>query len=288
MREKILSFCESMLERVKRFGYANDVDYEYIRLCNKILKEGVYRQGRNGGTYSIFGHQVRFDLSKGLPILTTKKVLTKALIHELVWFLKGDTSIKYLKDNGVKIWDLWENENGDLPFTYPHQWRKFSNTHGEPVDQIAKIIETLKKDPNSRRIILSAWNPTEIEKAALPWCHTLFQFYVSNGKLSCQLYQRSGDAPLGIVFNWTSYALLVYVVAQIVGLEPGEFIWSAGDVHIYENQVDALKTQLKRKSHSLPFVKINPELKNIDDFKFEDVEILGYTSEPFIKIPVSK
>lgn len=286
--QKIINLLELWVAKLKKMEYRNEVDYEYIKLCKKILQEGVYREGRNGGTYSIFGYQVRFDLSKGLPILTTKKVLTRAIIHELIWFLKGNTSTQYLKDNKVSIWDLWVDDAGNLPFTYPHQWRQYSNSHGQPVDQIAKVLEMLKTEPHSRRIIVSAWNPTEVEKAALPWCHTLFQFYVSNGKLSCQLYQRSGDAPLGIVYNWTSYALLVYIMAQLVGLEPGEFIWTAGDVHIYENQVAALKTQFSKASHNLPQVIINPNLKNIDDLKFEDIQIVNYISECFIKIPVSK
>lgn len=288
MKDKIINFIEGILEKVKRSGYANDVDYQYIKLCKKILKEGVRREGRNGATYSIFGAQMRFDLSKGLPILTTKKIVTRSVIHELIWLLKGDTSAKYLKENKVGIWDLWINEQGDLPYTYPRQWRHFPNPHGQPIDQIAKAINELKNNPSSRRIIVSAWNPAEIELAALPACHALFQFYVQNGKLSCQLYQRSSDAPIGWSFNIFSYSLLVFILSQICGLEAGEFIWTGGDVHIYENQIEALKTQFEKKSHPLPRVKINPELKNIDDLKFEDIEIIGYQSEPFIKIPVSQ
>lgn len=288
MLDFIIEKIEFLLEKIKRRGYKNDVDYQYIKLAKKILKEGVYREGRNGGTYSIFGAQMRFDLSKGLPILTTKKIVTKATIHELIWFIKGDTSAKYLKDNNVKIWDLWIDENGNLPYTYPQQWRKFNNTHGEPVDQLANAINLIKTEPNSRRIIVSSWSPSEVNKAALPWCHALFQFYVKEGKLSCQLYQRSGDLPIGNPINWASYAILTHVIAHICGLDVGEFIWSVGDVHIYENQVAALKTQFNRKSHKLPHIKINPNLKNIDDLKFEDIEIIGYKSEPFIKIPVSK
>jgi thymidylate synthase len=288
MKDKIINFLETLLEKAKRSGYANDVDYEYIKLCKKILKEGVRREGRNGATYSIFGAQVRFDLSKGMPLLTTKKVVTRSVVHELIWLLKGETSAKYLKDNKVGIWDLWVNEQGDLPYTYPRQWRQFPNPHGKPIDQIAKAINDIKNNPSSRRIVVSAWNPAEIEMAALPACHALFQFYVSEGKLSCQLYQRSGDAPLGICFNWYSYALLTAIVAQICGLELGEFIWTGGDVHIYENQIEALKTQFGRKSHPLPKVKINPNLKSIDELKFEDIELIGYKSEDFIKIPVSQ
>ena len=288
MKDLIISYIESLLEKVKKNGYANDVDYEYIKLCKKILKEGVRREGRNGATYSLFGAQLRFDLSKGVPLLTTKKILTRSVIHELIWLLKGKTSAQYLKENKVGIWDLWINEDGDLPFTYPRQWRSFPNPHGEPVDQIAKAIDDIKNNPSSRRIVVSAWNPAEIEKAALPACHALFQFYVSEGKLSCQLYQRSCDFFLGGPFNFFSYALLVFILAQICGLEVGEFVWTGGDIHVYENQIEAFMPQLKRKSHPLAQVKINPNLKNIDDLKFEDIEILNYQSEAFIKIPVSK
>lgn len=284
----LIKLLDSISYKLKTYKFKNDVDYQYISLCKKILNEGVYRQGRNGGTYSIFGAQVRFDLSKGLPLLTTKKILTRSVIHELIWLLKGNTSAQYLKDNKVGIWDLWINESGDLPYTYPRQWRHFPNPHGHPIDQITKAINDLKTNPSSRRIIVSAWNPAEIDLAALPACHSLFQFYVSNGKLSCQLYQRSGDLPLGIPFNWISYALLTYVFAQICNLQVGEFIWTGGDVHIYENQVEALKTQFDRPSHKLAQVKINPDLQNIDDLKFEDIEILDYKSEAFIKIPVSQ
>lgn len=286
--EKMKRLISDLFWKLKKYTYKNDVDYQYLTLCRKILQEGVKREGRNGATYSIFGYQARFDLSKGLPLLTTKKVLTRSVIHELIWLLKGETSSKYLKENKVGIWDLWINEDGDLPFTYPRQWRHFPNPHGQAVDQIAKAINDIKNNPSSRRIIVSAWNPAEIDLAALPACHALFQFYVSEGKLSCQLYQRSGDAPLGICFNWISYAILTHIVAHICGLEVGDFIWTGGDVHIYENQIQALKTQFDRKSHGLAKIKINPELKNIDDLKFEDIEILDYKSEAFIKIPVSQ
>lgn len=276
------------LEKLDRLKYKNDVDYQYLKLCKKILDEGVYREGRNGGTYSIFGAQMRFDLSKGLPMLTTKKIVVRSVIHELIWLLKGDTSAKYLKDNKVGIWDLWIDEKGDLPYTYPRQWRSFPNPHGAPIDQIAKAINDIKNNPSSRRIVVSAWNPAEIEIAALPPCHAFFQFYVANGKLSCQLMQRSCDKALGGPFNYFSYALLTCIIAHICGLKPGELVWTGGDIHIYANQVEALKTQFGRKSHPLPTLKINPELKNIDDLKFEDIEIVGYVSEPFIKIPVSE
>lgn len=284
----LIEKIESLIEKFKRRNYVNDVDYEYIRLCKKVLQKGVYRKGRNGGTYSLFMEQLRFDLSKGLPMLTTKKIVTKSVIHELVWLLKGDTSAKYLKDNKVGIWDLWINKEGDLPYTYPRQWRKYPNPHGEPVDQIAKAINDIKNTPASRRIIVNAWNPAEMDLAALPACHAFFQFFVAEGKLSCHILCRSQDLALGTPFNWLSYAILTHIIAQICNLEVGELIWTGGDVHIYENQVDALKTQFNKKSHPLPKLKINPELKNIDDFKFEDVEVVDYKSEPFIKIPVSQ
>ena len=284
MLSKLIKF----LENLEKSNYKNDTDYQYLKLGKKILDEGAFRQGRNGGTYSIFGAQMRFDLSQGLPILTTKKIVTRSVIHELIWLLKGETSAKYLVDNKVGIWDLWIDEKGDLPYTYPRQWRHFPNPHGEPIDQIAKAINDLKNNPSSRRIIVSAWNPAEIEMAALPACHSLFQFYVTEGKLSCQLYQRSCDFLLGVPFNLVSYALLVHIMAQICNLQVGEFVWTGGDVHIYENQVQAGMAQFSRPSHKLPTVKINPNLKNIDDLKFEDVEIIGYKSEPFIKIPVSE
>jgi thymidylate synthase len=284
MIQKLINF----LNKLDKRKYKNNADCEYITLCKKILDKGVFRKGRNGNTYSIFGVQVKFNLADGLPLLTTKKVLTRSIIHELIWLLKGDTSAKYLKDNKVGIWDLWIKEDGDLPYTYPRQWRKFPNTHGEPIDQIANAINDIKNNPSSRRIIVCAWNPSETELAALPPCHSLFQFFVSDNKLSCQLYQRSGDLALGVPFNWASYAILTHVVAQVCNLEVGEFIWTGGDIHIYENQIESLKTQFNRKSHKLPKVKINPNLKNIDDLKFEDIEIIGYESEPFIKIPVTE
>lgn len=288
VKEWLINLNLKIINSVDRMEYKNDVDYEYIKLCKKILNEGVRREGRNGATYSIFGAKVRFDLNKGLPILTTKKIVTRSVIHELIWFLKGDTSAKYLVDNNVHIWDLWIDKDGNLPFTYPKQWRAFSNANGPAIDQVAEVIETLKKDPYSRRNIISAWNPSELKQAALPWCHTLYQFYVADGKLSCQFFCRSQDISLGTPFNWVSAATLVFILCHLTGLKPGELIWVGGDVHIYENQIESLKTQFGRSSHSLPSVKINPDLKNIDDIKFEDIEIVGYKSENFIKIPVSK
>lgn len=285
---KIIDFIESILEKIKRIGYKNEVDYQYIKLVKKILKEGVYRQGRNGGTFSIFSAQIRFDLSKGLPLLTTKKVLTRSVIHELIWMLKGDISAKYLKDNKVGIWDLWIDEHGNLPNTYPMLWRHYPNPEGSPVDQIAKIIDQLKKDPSSRRIILSAWHSGLIETAALPPCHNMAQFYVENNKLSCLLIMRSSDFALGAPFNFLQYALLTHLIAHVTGYEIGELIWTGGDVHIYENQAEIIKEQFKRKSHPLAQIKINPNLKSIDDVKFEDIEIINYVSEEMIKMPVSK
>ena len=283
----MINSLERLFLKFKKRHYQNDTDYQYIELVKKILREGTFRPGRNGNTYSIFGHQMRFDLEQGLPILTTKKVITRAVIHELIWLLRGDTSAKYLIDNNVKIWDLWIKD-GDLPYTYPRQWRHFPNPHGEPIDQIARAIHDLKNNPASRRIIVSAWNPAEIDIAALPACHSMFQFYVVDGRLSCQLYQRSCDAPIGLSFNLVSYALLVHVFAQICGLKPGEFIWTGGDVHIYENQIPAIKEQLKRRSHKLPRVEINPKLTDIDKLTFDDITIVDYVSEPFLKIPVSE
>lgn len=292
----IIDKIQALLEKVKRIGYKNDVDYEYIKLAKKILKEGVYRQGRNGGTYSIFGAQMRFDLSKGLPILTTRKMFYRSTIHELIWFIKGDTSAKYLKDNNVGIWDLWIDEKGDLPHTYPEQWRKFPGANGIKIDQLANAIELIKKDPYSRRIIVNSWNPAFLvesgakkeDQVALPWCHSFFQFYVQNGKLSCHFYQRSADFALGTVSLWSTYSIVVYLVAQICNLEVGELIWSGGDVHIYENQIESMSKIFGKKTHKLPQVKINPNLKNIDDLKFEDIEIIDYKHEAFIKIPVSQ
>lgn len=264
--------------------FSNKVDLEYFKLIKLIMRKGVKKNTRNGITKSIFGYQCRFDLTKNFPILTMKKTLWKPIVHELIWFLKGDTSPKYLHDNNVKIWDLWINDKNDLPLTYPHQWRKY----GKGFDQIKNAINLIKNDPNSRRIIVSAWNPEEVEDAALPWCHTLFQFYVSNGKLSCHLYQRSSDIALSWSYNISSYSLLTFMMAQVTGLEPGEFIWSVGDVHIYENQISTLKTQLSGESFKLPTVQLNKSITEIDSFKFQDIKLLNYQHGPFVKIPVTK
>lgn len=288
MKDKIINFIEGLLEKVKRSGYTNDVDYQYLALGKKILKEGVRREGRNGATYSVFHDSMTFDLSKGLPILTTKKIVTRSIIHELIWMLKGDISAKYLKENNVGIWDLWIDKDGNLPNTYPMLWRKYPNPNGGTTDQIATIIEQLKKEPTSRRIILSAWHASLISSAALPPCHNLMQLYVNGNKLSGLLYMRSNDFALGNPFNITQYSLLIYLLAHLSGLEVGNFTYVGGDIHLYENQIQAFKTQFGRRSHPLPILKINPELKKIDDVKFEDFEIIGYQSEAFIKIPVSQ
>lgn len=264
--------------------FSNKTDEEYFKLIRFIMKNGVNKPTRNGMTKSIFGYQCRFDLTKSFPIVTMKKTLWKPIVHELIWFLKGDTSPKYLHDNNVKIWDLWINDNNDLPLTYPHQWRKY----GSGFDQIKNAVNLIKNDPNNRRIIVSAWNPEEVDKAALPWCHTLFQFYVSEGKLSCHLYQRSSDASLSWSYNVSSYSLLTCMMAQVTGLQPGEFIWSAGDVHIYENQISTIKTQLSGESFKLPTIRLNKSVTEIDRFSFEDIELLNYRHGPFIKIPVTK
>jgi len=260
----------------------------YLDLLRHILEKGAKKDDRTGtGTISAFGYQMRFDLQAGFPLVTTKKVHTKSIIHELLWFLKGETNIKYLKDNGVSIWDEWADENGDLGPVYGKQWRSWAGPDGKVVDQIAEAVETLKRNPDSRRIIVSAWNPAEIGKMALAPCHCLFQFYVSEGKLSCQLYQRSADVFLGVPFNIASYALLTLIMAQVTGLKPGEFVHTFGDVHIYSNHLEQVKLQLSREPKSLPNIKINPSVRSIFDFKFEDFELTGYDPHPAIKAPVA-
>lgn len=260
----------------------------YLDLLQHILDKGAKKEDRTGtGTISTFGYQMRFDLSEGFPLVTTKKVHTKSIIYELLWFLKGETNIKYLKDNGVSIWDEWADEKGDLGPVYGKQWRSWEGADGKTVDQITQAVETLKKNPDSRRIIVSAWNPAEIDKMKLAPCHCLFQFYVSEGKLSCQLYQRSADVFLGVPFNIASYALLTMMMAQVTGLKLGEFVHSFGDVHIYLNHIEQVKLQLSREPKPLPRMKINPSVKNIFDFKFEDFELLNYDPHPGIKAPVA-
>lgn len=261
---------------------------QYLDLLNRIMTEGVDKGDRTGtGTRSVFGHQMRFDLSKGFPLLTTKKTHLKSIIYELLWFLNGDTNIKYLNDNGVKIWDEWADKDGNLGHIYGYQWRSWPTADGSFVDQISEVIDTIKKNPNSRRIIVSAWNVGELDKMALPPCHCLFQFYVANGKLSCMLYQRSCDTFLGVPFNIASYALLTMMIAQACGLEPGEFIHTLADTHIYSNHFEQVAEQLAREPRALPTMKINPEVKDIFSFKYEDFELEGYDPHPMIKAPIS-
>ncbi len=261
---------------------------QYLNLLDHILKNGAQKGDRTGtGTISTFGYQMRFDLSEGFPVLTTKKLHLRSIIIELLWFLKGDTNIKYLKDNGVKIWDDWADENGDLGPVYGYQWRSWPNPDGTSVDQISKVVDSIKNNPNSRRHIVSAWNPSFVDDMALPPCHTMFQFYVADGKLSCQLYQRSADTFLGVPFNIASYALLTMMIAQVCDLEAGEFIHSFGDVHLYNNHIEQSKLQLTRTPGALPKMKLNPDIKDLFSFKYEDFELLDYIAEPNIKAPIS-
>lgn len=257
---------------------------QYLSLLDEILHKGVEKSDRTGtGTISIFGSQMRFDLSQGFPLLTTKKLHIKSIIYELLWFLNGDTNIKYLKENGVRIWDEWADEKGDLGPIYGYQWRSWPTANGQHVDQITQVVESIKNNPDSRRHLVSAWNVGEIDNMALPPCHILFQFYVADGKLSCQLYQRSADVFLGVPFNIASYALLTMMMAQAVGLKPGDFVHTLGDVHIYSNHIEQVKLQLTREPRSLPKLLINPEVKSIFDFKYEDFTIEGYDPHPHIK-----
>ncbi|KMZ39690.1 MULTISPECIES: thymidylate synthase [Bacillales] len=257
---------------------------QYLDLCQRILDEGVTKEDRTGtGTTSVFGHQMRFDLSEGFPMVTTKKLHMKSIIHELLWFLSGDTNIRYLQENGVRIWNEWADENGDLGPVYGSQWRSFTGRDGKTVDQIQWVIDEVKRNPDSRRLIVSAWNPAELDKMALPPCHLLFQFYVANGKLSCQLYQRSGDTFLGVPFNIASYALLTHMVAHVTGLEVGDFVHTIGDAHLYLNHIEQVKLQLTREPKPLPKLVLNPDVTSIFDFKYEDIEIVGYESHPHIK-----
>ena len=271
---------------------------QYHKLLNHILENGVQKGDRTGtGTISTFGYQMRFDLSKGFPMLTTKKLHLKSIIHELLWFIKGETNIKYLNDNNVKIWDSWADENGNLGPVYGHQWR---NWNSDGIDQISILIDQIKNNPNSRRMIVSAWNPSVLpdtsksfsenvsdNKAALPPCHAFFQFYVSDGKLSCQLYQRSADTFLGVPFNIASYALFTIMIAQVTDLEVGDFIHTFGDVHLYNNHIEQAKEQLSREFRSLPKMKVNSKIKNINEFEYEDFELINYDPHPHIKASVS-
>jgi len=260
----------------------------YHQLMRHILSRGEKKEDRTGtGTLSVFGYQMRFDLSKGFPLVTTKKLHLRSIIHELLWFLKGDTNVKYLKDNGVSIWDEWADENGELGPVYGKQWRSWQTTSGQSIDQISRVIDQIKHNPDSRRLLVIAFNPADIDKMALPPCHAFFQFYVSQGKLSCQLYQRSADVFLGVPFNIASYALLTHMMAQVCNLKVGDFVHTLGDAHLYLNHLEQAQLQLSREHFQLPQLKLNLNVKNIFDFKFEDIEIINYQSHPAIKAPVA-
>jgi thymidylate synthase len=261
---------------------------QYLDLMRHVRDNGTKKEDRTGtGTVSVFGHQMRFNLSDGFPMVTTKKCHLKSIIHELLWFLSGDTNIKYLQENGVRIWNEWADEDGNLGPVYGYQWRNWPATNGKHVDQISQIINQIKNNPDSRRIIVSAWNVGEIENMALPPCHMMFQFYVADGKLSCQLYQRSADVFLGVPFNISSYALLTMMVAQVCDLAPGDFVHTLGDAHLYSNHMEQVDEQLSRQPFPLPVMKINPEVKSIFDFKFDDFELVGYEAHPHIKAAVA-
>lgn len=262
---------------------------QYLELIRKIEREGVLKSDRTGvGTKSIFGYQMRFDLEKGFPLLTTKKVHLKSIIYELLWFIKGDTNITYLNEHGVTIWNEWADAQGNLGPVYGHQWRSWPREDGKgTIDQLSNVIETIKKNPDSRRLIVSAWNVAEVEQMALPPCHALFQFYVAEGRLSCQLYQRSADVFLGVPFNIASYALLTMMIAQVCGLKPGEFVHTLGDAHIYTNHFEQARLQLTREPRRLPRMILNPEVKDIFDFKYEDFTLEGYDPYPAIKAPIA-
>ena len=261
---------------------------QYLDLMQKVLNEGQKKSDRTGtGTLSIFGHQMEFDLSDGFPLVTTKKVHLKSIVHELIWFLQGSTNISYLKENGVSIWDEWADEKGDLGPVYGAQWRSWPDGNNGTIDQIQNLIQGIKTNPDSRRHIVSAWNPALVDEMALPPCHSLFQFYVANEELSCQLYQRSADIFLGVPFNIASYALFTMMIAQVTDLEPGDFVHTFGDVHLYNNHIEQAKEQLSRDLRSLPTIIINPNIKNINDFKFEDFELVDYHPHPHIKASVS-
>jgi len=261
---------------------------QYLDLLRHVLKHGARKSDRTGtGTFSVFGYQMRFDLSAGFPLLTTKKVHTRSIIHELLWFLRGETNIRYLKDNKVTIWDEWADDNGELGPIYGYQWRSWPTPDGRHVDQIAQVVEQLKRNPDSRRILVSAWNVAEIDKMALPPCHTLFQFYVADGRLSCQLYQRSADIFLGVPFNIASYALLTLMMAQITGLKPGDFVHTLGDTHLYLNHLEQANLQLTRDLRPLPTMRLNPARTSLFDFVYEDFELLNYDPHPAIKAPVA-
>src|SRR6187551_3288456 len=261
---------------------------QYHQLMQHVLDKGVTKTDRTGtGTMSVFGYQMRFDLNEGFPLLTTKKLHLKSIIHELLWFLRGDTNVKWLNENGVTIWDEWADEQGNLGRVYGAQWCDWRTADGRSIHQIDQVIEQIKKNPDSRRLIVSAWNVGEIDKMALPPCHTMFQFFVQQGELSCQLYQRSADLFLGVPFNIASYALLTMMVAQVCGLKPGTFVHTFGDLHLYANHLEQAQLQLTREPRPLPQMKLNPAIKNIHDFKFEDFELIGYDPHPGIKAPIA-
>ncbi|MFE8695801.1 thymidylate synthase [Cytobacillus sp. FJAT-53684] len=261
---------------------------QYLELCKHVLENGVKKEDRTGtGTISTFGYQMRFDLAEGFPLLTTKKLHLRSIIYELLWFLNGDTNVKYLQDNGVRIWNEWADENGELGPVYGHQWRSWTGADGNTIDQISELIQQIKTNPDSRRMIVNAWNVGDIDKMALPPCHCLFQFYVADGKLSCQLYQRSADVFLGVPFNIASYALLTLMIAQVCDLEPGEFIHTFGDTHIYQNHFEQIQLQLSREPRALPKLRINPKAKDLFGFQFEDFVLEEYDPHPHIKGVVS-
>ncbi len=261
---------------------------QYLDLLSHVLEDGTTKGDRTGtGTLSVFGHQMRFDLAQGFPALTTKRLHMKSVVGELIWFLRGDTNVRWLQERGVKIWDEWADENGELGPIYGHQWRSWPTPDGRSVDQIAAVIESIRTNPDSRRHIVSAWNVADIENMALPPCHTMFQFYVADGRLSCQLYQRSADVFLGVPFNIASYALLTMMVAQVCELEPGDFVHTLGDAHLYVNHLDQARLQLTREPRALPQLRINPDRKGIDDFVESDVELIGYDPHPGISAPIA-
>lgn len=261
---------------------------QYHDLLRRILEKGARKADRTGtGTLSVFGHQMSFDLSEGFPLITTKKLHVKSIIHELLWFLAGDTNTRYLTENGVRIWDEWADENGDLGPVYGKQWRSWAAPDGRVIDQISDVVAAIRKNPDSRRLIVSAWNPADIDRMALAPCHCLFQFYVADGKLSCQLYQRSGDSFLGVPFNIASYALLTLMVARVTGLQPGDFVHTLGDAHLYLNHIEQAREQLKREPRRLPTLRLNPEVHRIFDFVYGDFELVGYDPHPHIKAEVA-
>jgi thymidylate synthase len=261
---------------------------QYLDLMRHVRDQGVIKEDRTGtGTRSVFGYQMRFNLADGFPVVTTKKLHLRSIIHELLWFLKGETNIRYLKENGVSIWDEWADEAGELGPVYGHQWRSWPTADGGQIDQISQLVAQIRANPDSRRLIVSAWNPADIERMALPPCHCLFQFYVSEGRLSCQLYQRSADIFLGVPFNIASYALLTLMLAQVTGLQPGDFVHTFGDAHLYSNHLEQTELQLGREPRPLPRMQINPDVKDIFGFRFEDFELVGYDPHPHIKAPVA-